>query len=357
LQLEDIVESAVEAVGPEMRVSFGLDQLRGDAHPPAGLANRTFEDIAHPQLAPDLLHFDGLALVGEARITGDHEQPADARKYRRDFLDHAVGEILLIGIAAHVLEWEDGDRRLVGEGQGSRRQGATLTRLALEALGTLSRNAGEGGPRRVGVGMGEGRANPVDPHRPGNVFDLLLAQILKDKGEPVAHVIMNRTGDEDPAGIGQGFDPRGDVDPVAIEVVRLDDDVAEVNADAQFDAVVVRDAGVPLGHGLLHRDCAAHRIEDARKFDQHAVAGGLDDAAVMLGDLRIEELAAQRLEALVRAFLVRPHQPRIARHIGGKDRGEAAGLAHVFSSAAKRRPDRNSSRSAGLRNCAALGRI
>jgi hypothetical protein len=51
-----------------------------------------------------------------------------------------------------------------------------------------------------------------------------------------------------------------------------------------------------------------------------------------------------RLEPLVRPFLIRTHQPRIPRHIGGEDRGEAAGLAHVVSPAARRRPDSNSSR-------------
>ena len=137
---------------------------------------------------------------------------------------------------------------------------------------------------------------------------------------------MNRIGDEHPAGIGQGLDPRGDIDAVAIEVVALDDHVAEIDADAQFDAAVRRDTGVPLGHRLLHRDRAAHRIDDAGKLHQQAVAGGLDDAAPVLGDFRIEKLTAQRLEAFERAFLVRPHQPRIASHIGGKDRGKAAGL-------------------------------
>ena len=43
-------------------------------------------------------------------------------------------------------------------------------------------------------------ANPVDPHRPGDVLDLLLAQILEDEGQPVADVVMDRTGDEHPAG-------------------------------------------------------------------------------------------------------------------------------------------------------------
>jgi len=32
-----------------------------------------------------------------------------------------------------------------------------------------------------------------------------------------------------------------------------------------------------------------------------------------------------RLEARVRAFLVGTHQARIAGHVGGEDRGEAAG--------------------------------
>jgi len=40
------------------------------------------------------------------------------------------------------------------------------------------------------------------------------------------------------------------------------------------------------------------------------------------------------------AFPVRPHQPRIARHISGEDRSETAGLAHAASPAARRRPDR-----------------
>ena len=96
--------------------------------------------------------------------------------------------------------------------------------------------------------------------------------------------------------------------------------------------------GVPLGHRLLHRDRAAHRIDDAGKFHQQPVAGGLDDAALVLGDLRIEKLAAQRLEAFERAFLVRPHQPRIPRHIGGEDRGETAGRGHPSGNPALRRP-------------------
>ena len=61
---------------------------------------------------------------------------------------------------------------------------------------------------------------------------------------------------------------------------------------------------------------------------------------MVLRNLRIEELAAQRCEVFERAFLVRPHQPRIPRHIGSEDRGETAGLAHASSPAARRRADK-----------------
>src|SRR5882724_4275163 len=100
-----------------------VDQLCGDAHPTACFAHRSFEDIANAQFAPDLLHVDGLAFAGEARIAGDDEEPADTGECRDDLLDHSVGEIFLLRVAAHVLEWQHRDRRLVGEGQRRHHRG------------------------------------------------------------------------------------------------------------------------------------------------------------------------------------------------------------------------------------------
>ena len=55
LQFEYVFERAVEAVGPQVRAGFRLDQLRGDAHPPTALPDRAFENVAHAQLATDSL--------------------------------------------------------------------------------------------------------------------------------------------------------------------------------------------------------------------------------------------------------------------------------------------------------------
>ena len=73
------------------------------------------------------------------------------------------------------------------------------------------------------------------------------------------------------------------------------------------------------GHRPLHLNRAAHGVDDAGELDQQAVAGGLDDAAAMLGDLRVDQLAPDRLQPRERAFLVRAHQPRIADDIGRHD--------------------------------------
>jgi hypothetical protein len=66
----------------------------------------------------------------------------------------------------------------------------------------------------------------------------------------------------------------------------------------------------------------AHRIDDAVEFDEQPVAGGVDDAALVLGDRRVDQPGAHRFEAPHRALLIGADQPRITRHIGGEDRRE-----------------------------------
>ena len=45
----------------------------------------------------------------------------------------------------------------------------------------------------------------VNPHRPRDLLDLLLAQSLKGNVELVAYLIVGRATDADAVGLGQGF--------------------------------------------------------------------------------------------------------------------------------------------------------
>src|SRR5215469_18865040 len=88
---------------------------------------------------------------------------------------------------------------------------------------------------RVREGARLGQRDAVDAHRSRYVFDLLFAEILKAEIEYVAHLVAHDAADADAAGLGQCFQPRGDIDAVAINVLFVDDDVAKIDADAELD--------------------------------------------------------------------------------------------------------------------------
>ena len=56
--------------------------------------------------------------------------------------------------------------------------------------------------------------------------------------------------------------------------------------------------------GLDGRHGAANRVDDAAKLDEAAAASAFDDTAVMHGDGRTDEIAAQRRNREKRAILV-----------------------------------------------------
>src|SRR5215470_8180962 len=113
LEVEDIFQLALETIGPQMRAGIRVNQLSRDADAIAALTYRTLEHVTHTQFPTNPFHVYCLALVGEGRIAGDYEQPTDAGQRGDDLLDHPVGKIILLGIAAQIEERQDRDRRLI----------------------------------------------------------------------------------------------------------------------------------------------------------------------------------------------------------------------------------------------------
>ena len=60
-------------------------------------------------------------------------------------------------------------------------------------------------------------------------------------------------------------------------------------------SAVLGHAGVALDEAVLNLDRAADRVHCAAELDDRAVAGALDDTAVMGGDGRIDQVAAEFL--------------------------------------------------------------
>src|SRR6516164_10999500 len=84
---------------------------------------------------------------------------------------------------------------------------------------------------------------------------------------------------------------QSEVDTVAKDVVVVENDVAEIDADAEIDASLGLHAGVARGHLALHLDRTTNRVDHARKLAEQTIARRVDDATTVLLDLGVGNLA------------------------------------------------------------------
>ncbi|MEY9790128.1 hypothetical protein ABIE77_004687 [Sinorhizobium fredii] len=131
-------------------------------------------------------------------------------------------------------------------------------------------------------------------------------------------VIMNLLRNADSAGRSDFLEARGDGNAIAMDVVVFDNDVAEVNADTQFQALGAA-LFVVLRHHLLDCHGAADGIDNARELRQQSVARLLYDPAAMRGDCREDQGAAAGLQRAEGSRLVEPHQTAVADDIRIQD--------------------------------------
>ncbi|MFO0997764.1 MAG: hypothetical protein U1F33_13870 [Alphaproteobacteria bacterium] len=157
---------------------------------------------------------------------------------------------------------------------------------------------------------------------PGDVLHFALAHILEGKSQLVAHLVPYDAAHPDAARLSERFETSRDIDAITVNVAALDDHVADVDADAELDALTLRDICVPRGHPSLDLNGAGDGIDDARELDECAIAHQLDDPPAARCDRGVDEVPAVGLEALERADLVLAHEARVAHHIGSEDRGK-----------------------------------
>jgi hypothetical protein len=73
-----------------------------------------------------------------------------------------------------------------------------------------------------------------------DVLEGALAKVGEADRYLVLHLLARRSGNADSAGFRQRFQPSRDVHAVAIDVIAFDDDVADIDADAENDAAFFR---------------------------------------------------------------------------------------------------------------------
>jgi hypothetical protein len=101
---------------------------------------------------------------------------------------------------------------------------------------------------------------------------LPFACVLECDVEFALHILMHAAGHANTAGLGEPFQPRRHVDAVAEDVFFINDDVADVNADAKLDTAIFGNYSITLSHGTLDFHGATGCVDRTGKLDQSTVA-------------------------------------------------------------------------------------
>src|SRR5690554_3231855 len=107
-------------------------------------------------------------------------------------------------------------------------------------------------------------------------------------------------------------------------VVAIDDNVAQIDANAEAHPFRLRQIRLDAGHQDLNLTCALRGRHDASEFNQRAVAHKLHDPPAVPLEVRLENARPDVLEARQRTGLILLHEAAVAGDIGRHDYGEAA---------------------------------
>src|SRR5262249_3749423 len=135
---------------------------------------------------------------------------------------------------------------------------------------------------------------------------------------------MHRVAHADPAGFGNLLQARRNVDTVTMDIIAIDDHVAEVNSDPKVNGVIAWYVCGTLRHRSLHDNRAFDSGDNAGKLQQKAITGGLHDPTAMFFNEGIDELGAVRFQRRKCPAFVPLHEPAVAGNICTNDGREPA---------------------------------
>ena len=130
--------------------------------------------------------------------------------------------------------------------------------------------------------------NHISSQWPRDVLEFFLSEINELLLETVTHLAIGILRKADTPRISDAFKTGGNIDAIAHQVaVALLDHIAQVDANAELDTTLRRQASVAFDHAVLHLDGAAHGVNHAAELNEDAISGALHDAPVMYGNSRI----------------------------------------------------------------------
>ena len=234
-----------------MRAGAGIDQLRRDAHLVALALNRTLQHVASAEVLAHGADVDGLVLVDLRGVPRDHVEIAEAGEVRDHFLGDARREPGRGVISCVGVERQHRDRRTCGCRLGAPEKPPRSARQYGEQGGDRGERTAGGQPAPAWPRRAV-HPDAIGAYRPIDVLDLLLAREVHGQRQLTLQVIEGGAGDEHAAGLADLLEACGDIHPVPEQILPVDDDVAEIDADPQHDAARSGNVRLALCRRPLH---------------------------------------------------------------------------------------------------------
>ena len=164
--------------------------------------------------------------------------------------------------------------------------------------------------------------HPIDGDRLGNVLDPVLAHRLEAEGDLGLGVVVDGAGDADLARAGQLLQPRGDVDPIAVDVL-----VSTMTSPRLIPPKMMRWSSGRSPDARRRRSGLPRRIRPHRQRWRTRPARHRPSAVTTRPRSRrswLDEVFAQRRQARMRPRLVGRHQAAVAYDVRSQDCGQPA---------------------------------
>jgi hypothetical protein len=146
----------------------------------------------------------------------------------------------------------------------------------------------------------------VQAHRLDDILEVMFADVDELDVDFAVYLTKGILRYTYASGLGDALDPRSDIYAIAVDIVRIDNHVDEINPDPERDALDRGYPGIALDHCQLNLRGTTNRVDYTQKLRQKTVAGVLHNPPAMLQNFWIDELTEVYLEAFVRPFLIRP---------------------------------------------------
>ncbi len=200
--------------------------------------------------------------------------------------------------AAQVIEWQDGNGRLVGQGQCS------------------------SSPRQVGDSP---RRKRVCSEWLVDVLKVLQAEISERSEKPPRDGIAHRCRNHNATRLSYALKPRGNIHCCAKQVAVLVDHVPDMHADTELQLVLLP----ALCQLFLQRQGAAHCFYRTPELGQDTVPSGVGDATAVLFDKPFSRLA-DGSESGEGSRLIRQHAAGVANDVCRHDGSQSAFRADLL---------------------------